>query len=198
MSKLSIITKTEFHSLVGKLGHCAGLLITMRPFLEPMWAGLVCEKHSGAPRNCIWRKQVDPPFIWPTAFPSGRASKIERVFTLDAYLRMGTIAEIGIDVSPWGMGGWLTINDHYTHYFAGGISPEDIDMFSTVAGSYEGQQIWECLAVLVAEDLWAHLWNRSRILLQIRGDNVTALTLLVKMRPPAVALLLLLENWLFA
>ena len=60
MSKLSIITNKELHSLVGKLGPCAGLLIIMRPFLEPMWAALSCEKYSGARHNCIWRKQVDP------------------------------------------------------------------------------------------------------------------------------------------
>ena len=32
--------------------------------------------------------------------------------------------------------------------------------------------------------LWAHLWARERIILNIVGDNVGALTLLVKLRPP--------------
>ena len=38
--------------------------------------------------------------------------------------------------------------------------------------------------------MWAHLWSASRIVLQIRSDNVTVLTLLVKMRPgsPAIAI----------
>jgi hypothetical protein len=39
------------------------------------------------------------------------------------------------------------------------------------------------LAVLVALDLWAPLWKQKRVTLQIKGDNVTALTLLLKFRP---------------
>ena len=47
---------------------------------------------------------------------------------------------------------------------------------------YDGQQVWECLAVLVALDLWAPLWKQKRVALQIKGDSVTALTLLLKFR----------------
>ena len=43
--------------------------------------------------------------------------------------------------------------------------------------------MWECLAVLIAVDLWSFLWRQDRIQLKVRGDNVTALTLLIKMRP---------------
>ena len=34
----NVVSKKELHSLIGKLGHCASLLIIMRPFLEPLWA----------------------------------------------------------------------------------------------------------------------------------------------------------------
>ena len=39
--------------------------------------------------------------------------------------------------------------------------------------------------------MWAHHWTDSRINLQVRSDNVTALTLLVKMRPgsPKIAII---------
>ena len=51
--------------------------------------------------------------------------------------------------------------------------------------------MWECLAVLIALDLWSSKWTDARINLQVRSDNVTALTLLVKMPPgsPQIAII---------
>ncbi len=51
-----------------------------------------------------------------------------------------------------------------------------------VAGIPEGEQLWECLAVLVGIDVWSAFWKQDRIVLKVRGDNVGALTLLLKMR----------------
>ena len=56
-------------------------------------------------------------------------------------------------------------------------------MFNMPIGSADGQQLWECLAILVAIDMWSKLWNQQRIILKVRSDNVGALTLLLKMRP---------------
>ena len=35
----------------------------------------------------------------------------------------------------------------------------------------------------MAVDKWTSHWNRERIVLTVKGDNVTALTMLIKMRP---------------
>ena len=35
---------------------------------------------------------------------------LERHFTLEAFQRCGDKIEIGTDASPWGIGGWMTIN----------------------------------------------------------------------------------------
>ena len=48
----------------------------------------------------------------------------------------------------------------------------------------DGQQVWECLAILIAIRMWAHIWSKERIILRICGDNVGALTLCIKLRPP--------------
>ena len=62
---LNLIPKKELHSLVGKLSHAAGLLIIMRPFMEPLWAALSCnEKATGAPANTIWGKQIIQELVW--------------------------------------------------------------------------------------------------------------------------------------
>ena len=177
------VTKKELHSLIGKINHCAGLLLAIRPFLQPLWAALADKRHTGAPRECIWKQQIAVELDWFELFFTGRGLAIERVFTIEAFLRLGTKVEIGTDASPWGMGGWLTVDGHYTHYFAVPITPADAKLYGVEIGTAAGQQIWECLAVLVAIDMWAAVWNQHRIILQIRSDNVTALTALVKMRP---------------
>ena len=103
--KQNIITLKELHSLIGKLGHCAGLLIVMRPFLEPLWAALYDYKPSSAPVHTIWTKQVSSPLKWFRAFFTEPGKPVERFYRLDAYLRTGTTVEIGTDASPYGMGG---------------------------------------------------------------------------------------------
>ena len=54
----NVISKKELHSLIGKLGHAAGLLIIMRPFLEPLRAALYATDNGDAPLNAIWTKQI--------------------------------------------------------------------------------------------------------------------------------------------
>ena len=103
--KQNIITLKELHSLIGKLGHCASLLIVMRPFLEPLWAALYDYKPSSAPRHTIWAKQISSQLKWFRAFFTEPGKPVERFYRLDAYLRTGTIVEIGTDASPYGMGG---------------------------------------------------------------------------------------------
>ena len=68
-------------------------------------------------------------------------------------------------------------------YFASPITADDETKYGHHIGDNKGQQVWEALAILVAVDLWASEWQQERIVLKIRGDNVTALTLLTKMRP---------------
>ena len=85
----------------------------------------------------------------------------------------------------------MQVNGKITDYFACKVSDEDLSMFGLCIGTADGQQVWECLAVLVALDLWTTRWTDARINLQVRSDNVTALTLLVKMRPgsPNIAII---------
>jgi hypothetical protein len=56
-------------------------------------------------------------------------------------------------------------------------------LFGFPIGSSEGQQLWECLAVLVALRIWRKHFKDKRVTLRVRGDNVGSLVLLLKMRP---------------
>ena len=123
-------------------------------------------------------------FNWFQAFFTKGGSRIERFFSTESYNRTGPVVEIGTDASPWGMGGWLSINGCITKFFACKLSDDDSRIFKEdLNGSCTGQQLWECLAILVAIDIWACEWSQSRVVLEVRGDNVGALMLLIKMRP---------------
>ena len=95
---------------------------------------------------------------------------------------MGKHVVIGTDASPFGLGGWMAVDGVLTHYFSSPITPFDLDLFGIQKGSCEGQQILECLAILVAIRLWAPK-SQERVVLKVRSDNIGALTLVVKMRP---------------
>ena len=101
----NVTTKKELHSLIGKLGHAAGLLIIMRPVFEPLWAALYSTGHTGALHNTVWTKHMASTLRWFEAFFVGKTNHIERFFRLDAYLRTGSVVEIGTGASPWGGGG---------------------------------------------------------------------------------------------
>ena len=96
---------------------------------------------------------------------------------------MGTEVAIGTDASPWGLGGWLSVDGEIVEYFTSPISEEDVAKFGYGIGDAAGQQLWEALAILVAVDLWASYWNQQRVVLKVKGDNVSALVMLIKMRP---------------
>jgi len=186
-AKLNVISVKELQSILGKLNHAAGLLILMRPFMEPLYAALrdhLSGKQSNAPPNTVWTRQFAPSLLWFRAFFRNQGSHLERVFTTSAYLRQGTEVEIGTDAPPWGMGGWLSIDGAITHYFADMVTQADADKYGFKIGDSNGQQIWECLAILVAIDAWSRHWLRERVVLKLRGDNVGALIMVIKMRPP--------------
>ena len=60
---------------------------------------------------------------------------------------------------------------------------EDLNIFGLTRGSCDGQQVLESLAILVALRIWEEQLNAKRVALVVRGGNVGALRLLVKMHP---------------
>ena len=91
--------------------------------------------------------------------------------------------EVGTDASPYGMGGWLALNGTIIRYFAAALTEDDADIYGHPLGQSVGQQTGEALAILVAARIWEDAFCNRRVSLRVRGDNVGALTLVVKMRP---------------
>lgn len=180
---MNLISKKEMHSLLGKLSHAAGLLIVMRPSMDPLWAAWAAPSPDDHP-GCVWAMQILTEVTWFHTFFKGNGTRIERYFSVAAFNRVGTLVEIGTDASPWGLGGWLSIDGTITHYFSSRVDKFDVDKFKYQIGDANGQQLWEALAALVAIDLWSEQWLTDRVVLKVRSDNVSAFTLLTTMRPP--------------
>ena len=63
------------------------------------------------------------------------------------------------------------------------MSQHDLDIFKIERGSCDGQQTLGSLAILVALRAWTDKHSSRKFRLQVRGDNVGALSLVLKMRP---------------
>ena len=108
---------------------------------------------------------------------------VVRRFDVSEFLGAVAQMEVGADASPSGIGCWLALNGVILRYFAAPITPEHTELFAHRFGHCEGQQTWEALAILVAARIWQDSFCNRRVSMRVRGDNVGALTLVVKMRP---------------
>ena len=81
------------------------------------------------------------------------------------------MAEIGTDASPWGLGGWLAVDGRISHYCSCPLTDDDAAVFGIPSSTADGQQLWGCLAVLVAVDIWTNRWAQSRIVLRLEGTT---------------------------
>ena len=188
----NVISVKDLRSYVAKASNFATLLFCWRPFLSELWAAVTSDHgSSGAPANCLWTKQILPSLKWLHAFLVGEAGAIVRVYTLSAFGNRGKRINICTDASPWGLGAAIFIDEVAVGWFSSALTQADFDMFDMVAGDPAGQQIWEALAVLVSMRIWSSLWRRSRVKLEVRADNVTALTMLTTLRAkgPGVTLI---------
>ena len=101
---------------------------------------------------------------------------------LGSYLNEGDKHSIVTDASPLALGAYLQINGVIQEFVHSRITHEDEEALGVKAGGSEGQQCWEALTVLAALRFWCHHWRNRRIVLEVRGDSVTALTMLIKMK----------------
>ena len=181
--KHNVVSCKDVQSFAGRGNHVAALIWIMRPFLQSAWGALSCP-GEGAPAGCVWTKQLLHTLRWVSAFLDGQLGPLQRCFALEAYLGRGQQVSLALDASPWGLGAILFEGGHPVQWFASEISAEDVQILDIEKGSSSSQQVVESLAALVALRHWSDRWSRSRVQLQIRGDSVAMLTLLLKMRPP--------------
>ena len=71
----------------------------------------------------------------------------------------------------------------------GKLSEADVNIHGHSLGDHNGQQTWECLAVLVALKTWFHAWSSKRCELRVKSDNFAALAMGAKMKVKASPLI---------
>ena len=64
-----------------------------------------------------------------------------------------------------------------THYFFTSLSSIGEEIHGRTLGDSAGQQVWECLAILVALTIWQTSWDSRKCELRIRSDNIAALSM---------------------
>ena len=84
------------------------------------------------------------------------------------------------DASPWGIGGWISIEGVIVSFFYDRVTDEDAAALQTEVGSHLGQQSFEGLAMLVALKCWREHWQQHYTLLHCKADNVAVLYLLAR------------------
>ena len=183
----NVVAKKLLRTCVGKLMAIASVLYVWRPFIQELYVALH-ETQTQAPSGCVWVKQIRHSLEWMETFLSHEEAGIKRIYTLEHYRGVGSKVVITWDASPYGMGAMLQVDGVITEFFAIPISEDDQRILQTQSGTSEGQQVWESLAGLVALRLWSRYWQGCRAKLQIRSDNVGALTLLATLRGKSKAM----------
>ena len=174
--------KKALQSYVGKLNHVAGMVEMIRPFMSDLYGVLHQTTSTRAPHNCYWTKQWSHVTQWLLAFFERSAGEVCRIYRMSAYFGHGLPVIIVTDASPWGIGGYLMVNNTALAYYSSPVDSFDEKILRLSIGDAAGQQVLEALAVLVALRLWRHYWARVGVSLRIRSDSVSTLTLLVKLR----------------
>ena len=189
MAARNMLKVKDVRSCAGKLSNVARLLMAWRPFLAEFWAALTLADRTKSKR--IWRRQLAPAIRWFLAFLDEEHAGITRTFRLSAYTTPASATSITLDGSPYGMGAFICVDGRPLEWFAVPLSSDDLELFGKEAGSCTGQQIWECLCALIALTVWRKHWVSDRCLLQVRGDNVSLLTMLedLKVRGEGVTII---------
>ena len=179
----NLVTRKELLSFTGKANRAAGLLFALRPFLQQLYGAIHAGTGSATSGDRIWTKQIRHSLTWLRSFFKEKISGVVRHFEVSEFNGDGDQLEIGTDASPYGLGGWIAKQGQILEFFHDPISHSDAELYKHQICSSEGQQTWECLAILVAARKWEHAITNRRVSLRVRGDNVGALTLVVKLRP---------------
>ena len=67
-------------------------------------------------------------------------------------------------------------------YFLSPLSADDLRIHKQRLGDAAGQQVWECLSILVALTAWKKEWSSKRCEVRIKSDNYSALAMGSKMK----------------
>ena len=82
---------------------------------------------------------------------------------------------IVLDASPWGGGGFLSVNGSPSAYFYTEWGPEDVESLGIAIGDHRCQALAETFVVLVAVRAWAPRWASQPTSVYGRSDAMAAI-----------------------
>ena len=190
----NVLSKKKLRTLIGKCMAVASVIYVWRPFIQEMYGALhACVTR--APQGCVWSSQIKHSVQWLLKFLQQETSCIQRVYSLNHFLRTGPNVVITWDASPFGMGATLQIQGKFVEYFSIPISCDDTEILETKSGGCDGQQVWEALTGLIALRQWATHWLGQRATLLVRADNTSALILFSTLRARTKALTIIAREF---
>ena len=86
------------------------------------------------------------------------------------------------DASPRGLGGILYLDGKPIGWSAYALSDHGERIHPRRRGDSHGQQVWECLAVLVGLRRWRPTWTSRKASLHQRSDSTTSFQLASKLK----------------
>ena len=173
--KVNVISVRDLQKYVGKANYVAGVVDTWRPFLTDLWAVINSCGPESRPNNCVWTKQWAHVTAWFLAFYRGEVGALTREYRVSHYFGRAIKMRIVTDASPWGIGGFLAMNNTPIAYFSDALCDFDLELAEAERGSPDGQQVWESLALLVTLRLWTSRWVKRGVDLHLGSDSVSAL-----------------------
>ena len=180
--KSNYVTHKDLRSQIGKAMHIAGLVPTVRPFLNELYAALHDKSRTGPSPQSIWAKQIKHSVTWLLALLYRNKGQLVRSYDLDVYFGRGPTVDMCLDASPYGLGGYLTENGQITSWFSCGISAAEAELLHIDVGSHTCQQVVEALVVLVALRAWSPRWTGQRARIRVRSDSISALVLCLRLK----------------
>ena len=181
MLQSNLVLKKQLESLDGKLVHISSLVPTVRPFLGDLRAAYHTT-NSNAPRDKVWTKQIIHVLLWIKALLTGTVGDFARNYYVAAYHEESEIAEINLDASPWGLGGYLVMGGRIVSWFACQISSTEAKLLDISIGEASSQQVAEALAALVALRAWSLFWTEKQLRIRVRSDSISALILVLRLK----------------
>ena len=88
------------------------------------------------------------------------------------FVKAGEDITFTVDASPYGIGGVLYIGGVPEAFYDQPYEEDEV-ILHTKRGSADGQQMWECLSILLALRIWWSYWAERKAILSPSG--VTAL-----------------------
>ena len=210
MLSLNASSVKAVRQFAGRMSFAAGLVPTIRPFLQFLWAAVAGAKGcaasdarsgpdplgSGARRQAgsplVFTRQIHVGLRWLRTFLARLRGSLQRELPWSETSERSR-TRVCTDASPWGIGAVLIVDGRPVAWLADSLHHADLVRFRARVGDSAFNTIWEALAILVALRTWcAYLVRGAHA--ELRADSLAALGAVSKLASSAPGLGLIMRE----